>query len=120
VVLLKNFFDDTSGSPVSGPTPRRLFAPAIRFRAGPSGRRIAVSYLSHTHSHSVDTSIRRYVDTSIRRYVDTSRVFHGEQVQLLKQRGGVSAASLSRRIAGPTGRRIAVTHYKSSSLELFA
>ena len=66
----KFFFGDTSVSPVSAPTPRRLFAPAIRFVAGPSYRVIVLSL--YRCSHPVDTSIRRYVDTSIRRYVDTS------------------------------------------------
>ena len=56
-------------SPVSAPTPRRLFAPAIRFVAGPSYRVIAISLFPS--GRQGDTSIRRYVDTSIRRYVDT-------------------------------------------------
>ena len=69
----KFFFGDTSVSPVSAPTPRRLFAPAIRFVAGPSYRRIIFIAISLFPSgRQGDTSIRRYVDTSIRRYVDTS------------------------------------------------
>ena len=124
MVLLKNFLTirrgaRSAGRPPAACLPRRFdFAP---------GRRIAVSHLSSSpSSRYVDTSIRRYVDTSIRRYVDTSirrerSPWNSSIVeQKWKQRGGVSAASLSRCIAGPTDRRDAVTPWLSNSLELFA
>ena len=83
-------------SPVSAPTPRRLFAPAIRFRAGPSYRVIVLScyrviaislfpsgrYVFAPGRRIVLSCYRvivlslyrcsHPVDTSIRRYVDTS------------------------------------------------
>ena len=114
MVLLNFFFGDTSVSPVSAPTPRRLFAPAIRFVAGSSYRVIAISLFpsgrqgdtsirryvdTHCSTWNGDTSIRRYVDTSIRRYVDTSILLRIAPRGTALRRYGVTAL-----------RRYGVTH----------
>ena len=103
MVLLNFFFGDTSVSPVSAPTPRCLFAPAIRFVAGPSYRRIMFIVIPIR-------SIRRYVDTSIRRYVDTSIRRSGRYCYALlhvERRYGVTAL---RRYGVTALRRYGVTY----------
>ena len=122
MVLLNFFFGDTSVSPVSAPTPRRLFAPAIRFVAGSSYRVIAISLFpsgrqgdtsirryvdTHCSTWNGDTSIRRYVDTSIRRYVDTSIRRYVDTSILLR----IAPRGTALRRYGVTAlRRYGVTH----------